>query len=200
VSLAVFCYVTRNDGDTIDLDEEEERAELIHRLLGQLPNLCDIDIDIVSASQSAAIIDNLSSRHELRKLCLAGGREFVLPPKQISRLLSNLPHLDTLKLTFMQYQPWDREHEALEPDPEGPAIMKTIASMRHLTTFHFNISSIDGSWAIPFASGGLSELQFDKCPNIDLAGLEAILSPTSLPRPFQQLVILRRIQIALFRL
>jgi hypothetical protein len=89
VSLAVFCYATRDDEDTIDLDEEEERAELIPRLLGQLPNLCDIDIDIVSASQSAAIIDNLSSRHELRKLCLAGGREFVLPPKQISRLLRN---------------------------------------------------------------------------------------------------------------
>jgi hypothetical protein len=57
-----------------------------------------------------------------------------------------------------------------------PDLGKTLASMRHIKTLHLQRIQIDRSWAIPFVSGGLSDLTIDQCDTLGMAGLDAMLT------------------------
>jgi hypothetical protein len=167
---------SRTKGHTVDWDEND-RADLLRRLLAQLPNLVDVDIELVDQSQALAdpVLDNLASRQGLRKLRL--NLHPSLSASRIIKLLStDLSNLNTVRLTCTD--PLAPVSGAEPPELGGLELVETLASMPQLETHHLaGVSRVDGSWAIPFASGGLSDLSLlCRRPELDLAGLDAILA------------------------
>jgi hypothetical protein len=149
--------------------DEGFRADLLRRLLQQLPNLIDIDIDLVSQRQDD-VFNDLASRKDLKKLSVCGEHGYPLSAGRIAKLLSNLPNLEALGLAFV-------ERTQTEPESAGSDLLKVIASMRYLERLYLaEVSCVDRSWAVPFASGGLYLLTLDQCENLDQAGLEAMLA------------------------
>jgi hypothetical protein len=60
---------------------------------------------------------------------------------------------------------------------EAQEFLNILASMSQLKALVlWNMDHVDRSWAIPFASGGLSNLSLDRCMHLDIAGLDAILA------------------------
>jgi hypothetical protein len=139
--------------------------------LGYLPNLVGVDID-PSNDRIYDVLKALASHRKLGSLSIMPRENYrgganQLHPRGVSELLPNLPNLVSFSICHVCGE-------------DLPKLMETITSMPQLTKVHLSdIPSLDGSWAIPFASGGLSDLSLKYCKNIDLAGVDALLAAHS---------------------
>jgi hypothetical protein len=145
----------------------DQRADLLQELLDRhLPNLLEVDID--HFDDTYEVLKGLASHRRLRSLSLTAipGRRRSNVESVCELPVSNFPNLISLKLT--------QGNEDMDLVPSN--VLEILASMRQLKKLHLACCR---SWAIPFASGGLSDLTLDHCKNVHLADLEAILAVDS---------------------
>jgi hypothetical protein len=124
-----------------------------------MPNLVEVAMD-----HDYEGIHHVFTDRGLRSLSLVGYRRGRgLDPALLSELLINLPELVSLRLVRVQNLP--------------SKLGETLASMPQLKVLELDtVECMDKSWAIPYASGGLSKLRLVWCPYVAVADFDTILA------------------------
>jgi hypothetical protein len=139
---------------------------LLSAVLVHLPNL--VEVRYKSDVRRNELVDTLASHHGPRFLSLgiqasSFQHSEYLDPKPLSQLLRSFCNLESLELSHVT---------------EGPpsCLPQTLAAMPQLKSLSLSdVKGIDSSWAVSFASGGLSVLSLLQC-DIPMTNLGAILA------------------------